>query len=124
MGERQDYEAGREARRGVLHDAGYEEASTDHMDALLRYLKGMGQGQSTGAGRAKPLSDPEIRAQSVALVSEAGGEVTAAMVVAGSVLLRGSIGRHSQIALLERELSMIPGVTRIDMKLQYDVDDL
>jgi hypothetical protein len=121
---REDYEGGKEARRGVLHDAEHKEASIDHMDALLRYLKGSGQGQSAGAGRAKPLSDVEIRTRAVDLVTGGGGEVTAAMVVAGSMLLRGRVVRRSQIPSTERALSTIPGVMRLDLRLEYDVDDL
>jgi hypothetical protein len=124
MSERQEFEAGKEARRGVLHDAGHETASTDRMEALVRYLKGAGQGKSTGTGRAKPLSDAEIRTQAVNRVIDAGGEVTAAIVAAGSLLLRGRIGCRSEIALLERTLSQIPGVTRLDMRLEYDIDDM
>lgn len=32
MSEREKYEAGKEARRGGLRDAGYEDASVDHME--------------------------------------------------------------------------------------------
>lgn len=124
MGEHQEYEAGKEARRGVLHDAGHKGASTDHMEALVRYLKGAGQGSSTGAGRVKPLSDDEIRSHAVDLVVDAGGKVSAAIVAAGSLWLRGRVERHSQAAVLERKLSEIPGVTRVDLRLEYGIDDL
>lgn len=124
MSERQEFEAGKEARRGVLHDAGHEGSSTDHMEALVRYLKGAGQGSSTGAGRAKPLSDAEIRSHAVDLVVDAGGKVSAAIVAAGSLWLRGRVETHSQAAALERELSGIPGVTRVDLRLEYRTDDL
>jgi hypothetical protein len=124
MSERQEFEAGKEARREVLHDAGHETASTDHMEALVRYLKGAGAGQSTGTGRAKPLSDAEIRTQVVDRVIDAGGEVTAAIVAAGAVWLRGRVGCHSEIPLLEQTLAEIPGVTRLDLRLEYDIDDM
>lgn len=124
MSERQEFEAGKEARHGVLHDAGHQGTSTDHMEALVRYLKGAGQGGSTGAGRTKPLGDAEIRTHAVDLVVDAGGEVTAAIVAAGSLWLRGRIERHSQAAGLERQLSQIPGVTRVDLRLEYRTDDL
>jgi hypothetical protein len=123
MSEREEFQAGKEARRGVLHEAGHEEGSTDHMEALLRYLKGSGQGQSTGAGRVRPLSDAEIRTLAVDRVIDAGGEVTAAIVAAGTLWLRGRVGRRSEIALLRQALSEIPGVTRLDLRLEYDVDD-
>lgn len=124
MSKRDEFEAGREARRGVLHDSGHEGTSTDHMEALVRYLKGAGQGGSTGAGRVKPLADAEIRVRAVSLVGEAGGEVTAAIVAAGSLWLRGRVERHSQAAVLERKLSEIPGVVRVDLRLEYRTDDL
>lgn len=124
MSGREEFEAGKEARRAVLHGAGHEEASVDHTEALLRYLKGSGQGRSAGAGRVKPLSDAEIRTRAVDLVTDAGGETTAAIVAAGSLLLRGRVGCRSQIAALRRMLSGIPGVTRLDLRLDYDVDDL
>jgi hypothetical protein len=124
MGERERFEAGKEARRTVIHDAGHEQTSTDHMEALVRYLKGAGQGQSTGTGRARPLTDAEIRTRAVDLVTAIDGEVTAAMVAAGSVLLRGRCGQRSQIRPLEKALSTIPGVTRLDLRMHYDVDDL
>lgn len=124
MSGREEYEAGKEARRGVLHDAGHEGSSTDHMEALVRYLKGAGQGGSTGAGRVKPLSDNEIRSRAVDLVVDAGGKVSAAIVAAGSLWLRGRVDLHSQAAVLERSLSEIPGVTRVDLRLEYGTDDL
>ena len=123
MSEHEKYEAGKEARSSVLHDAGHEQASTDRMEALLRYLKGTGQGQSTGSSRAKPLSDAEIRTLAVDRVIDAGGEVTAAIVAAGAVWLRGRVGCRSEIGLLEQTLSKIPGVTRVDLRLEYDIDD-
>lgn len=124
MSEREEFEAGKEARRSVLHDGGHEGSSTSHMEALVRYLKGAGQGGSTGAGRVKPLGDAEIRVRAVSLVGDAGGEVTAAIVAAGSLWLRGRVERHSQAAVLERKLSEIPGVTRVDLRLEYRTDDL
>lgn len=124
MSKREGLEAGKEARRGVLHDAGHGEASTEHMDALLRYLKGSGQGQSTGSGRTEALSDAEIRTRAVDMVIDAGGEATAAIVSAGAVLLRGRVGCRGEIAPLQRKLSQIPGVTRLDLRMEYDIDDL
>jgi hypothetical protein len=123
MSEREEFTSGKEARRGVLHDAGHE-ASADHTEALVRYLKGAGQAGSTGAGRVKPLGDAEIRSHAVDLVVDAGGEVTAAITAAGSLWLRGRIERRSQAAELERKLSEIPGVTRLDLRLDYGTDDL
>lgn len=124
MSKREEYQAGTEARRAVPHRAGSEAASTDHVEALLRYLKGAGHGQSTGTGRTKPFNDADIRTLAIALVDEAGGKTDAALVAAGSVWLRGRVGHRSQIAALERKLSEIPGVTRLDLKLNYDTDDL
>jgi hypothetical protein len=124
MSERQEFEAGKEARHGVLHGTRHEGASADPMEALVRYLNGAGQGRSTGAGRAKPLSDTEIRSHAVDLVVDAGGEVSAAIVAAGSLWLRARVERHSQAAVLERKLSEIPGVTRVDLRLAYGTDDL
>ena len=122
MSKREKFEAGREGRRSVLRDAG-RQSSADHMDALVRYLKSSGHGQ-TASGRVKPLSDAEIRTRAVDLVTDAGGEATAAIVAAGSVLLRGRIGCRTDIALLERKLLEIPGVTRLDLRLEYDIDDV
>lgn len=123
MGEHEEFHAGKEARRSVLDDAGHEKSSTDHMDALLRYLKGSGQGHSAGAAREQPLSDAEIRTRAVNRVIDAGGEVFAAFVAVGSLKLRGRVGCRSEIALLERSLADIPGVTRVDLRLAYDIDD-
>jgi hypothetical protein len=123
MSGREEYQAGKEARRGVAYDAGHEQSSTDHMDALLRYLTGSGQGQTREVGRTKPLSDADIRTLAINRVIDAGGEVTAAMVASGSLWLRGRIGCRSEIALLERTLSEIPGVTRLDLRLEYGIDD-
>lgn len=122
MSEREGYGSGKEARHGVVHDAPSGRAN-DHMEALLRYLKGAGHGRSTGTSRTKPLSDADIRALVVKHVTDAGGEVTAAIVAAGSVWLRGRIGHRGEIARLERDLSEIPGVTRLDLRLAYEVDD-
>jgi hypothetical protein len=123
MSERARFEAGKEARRGVLHDVGREQASGEHMEALLRYVKGAKQGQSTGAGRAKELSDEQAHAQVVDRVVATGGEVSTAIVVAGSVWLRGRVRRRSEIAQLERDLARIPGIIRLDMRMHYDTDD-
>jgi hypothetical protein len=123
MSERERYEAGKEARRTVLHGAGGEEASSAHIDALLHYLKGAGEGHSAHPGPQETLTDHEIRRRIVDRVLDAGGEVSAAIVAAGSVWLRGRVGCRSEIALLERTLRNVPGVTRLDMCLGYDIDD-
>jgi hypothetical protein len=124
MSERQEFEAAKDTRQAVLHDAGHEEASTDHMEALFRHPKGSRQGQSTCTGRVRPLSDAEIRCLAVDRVIDAGGEVTALIVAAGSVMMRGRVGCRSQIAPLRRTLWGIPGITRMDLRLEYDIDDL
>lgn len=125
MSERRDFKAGGEARRSVLHGAGREPGGTgDHMEGLLRYLKSAGQGGTAGAGRAKPLGDADIHTLAVRLATDAGAEVSATIVAAGSVWLRGRIGLRSAITPLEKQLSQIPGVTRLDLKLTYDTDDL
>ncbi|GAA1971199.1 hypothetical protein [Catenulispora subtropica] len=124
MSERDEYEAAKEARRAVLHDAGHEHPSGDHTEALLRYLKGVGQGKSAGPAPAEPLDDHEIRARAVDLVVDAGGEVTTAVVTAGTVWVRGSVPRRSDVTRLRRSLAQIPGATRVDLRLRYDVDDI
>lgn len=101
----------------------YDEASGDGLEALLRYVKGSGRGQSPGTERAEPLSDAEIRTRAVDRVLDAGGEVSAAFVAAGSLRLRGRVGCRSEIGLLERSLADIPGVRRVDLRLEYDIDD-
>lgn len=123
MSERKEFEATNEARGAVLHEAGHERPSGDHMDALLRYLKGTGHGRSTGAADAKPLDDDEIRARAEGLVLAAGGEVGAVIVTAGSVWLRGRVSRRSTVARLQRSLAEIPGVTHVELRLGWDIDD-
>jgi hypothetical protein len=122
MSEREEYEASKEARRTVLHGAGHEPASGDHTEALLRYLKGSARRQSPAP--AEPLSDAEIRARAVDRVLDAGGEVTGAIVIAGSVWLRGRVGCRSEITLLRRALAEIPGVNQVVLRLEYDIDDV
>jgi len=125
MSERSDFQAGDEARRAVLHDAGHEPGGTgDRMEGLLRYPKGAGLGADAGIGRTKPLCDADIHTLTVRLATDAGVEVSAAIVAAGSVWLRGRIGLRSGIAPLEKQLSRIPGVTRLDLNLTCDTDDL
>lgn len=123
MSEREEFDATNEARGAVLHEAGHEHPSGDHMNALLRYLKGSGHGRSKGEAAAKPLDDEEIRARAAALVLAAGGEVGAVIVTAGSVWLRGRVARRSTIAQLHRALAAIPGVTHVELRLGYDIDD-
>jgi len=123
MSEREGYETGEQARRAVARTTGQENASADGLEALLRYVKGSGPGQFTGTDQAKPLSDAEIRTCAVDRVIDAGGEVSAAFVTAGSLRLRGRVGCRSEIGLLKRSLADIPGVRQVDLRLEYDIDD-
>ena len=123
MSEREGYETGEQARRAVARTTGQENASADGLEALLRYVKGSGRGQSTGAERTEPLSDAEIRTCAVDRVIDAGGEVSAAFVSAGSLRLRGKVGCRSEIGLLKRSLANIPSVRQVDLRLEYDIDD-
>lgn len=123
MSEREGNESGEQSRRAVARSAEQKNVSADGLEALLRYVKGSGRGQSSGTDRAKPLSDAEIRTCAVDRVIDAGGEVSAAFVAAGSLRLRGRVGCRSEIGLLERSLADIPGVRRLDLRLEYDIDD-
>lgn len=66
----------------------------------------------------------ELRRQVVDRVIAAGGEVSMATVSDGMVLVRGRVGRHSDAATLKHELRKIPGVARLDLRLDYDITDV
>lgn len=123
MSERQDFKAGQEARRQVVDEGGREGRAGFRLDAVLRYLKGAGTGKSGTTGREKPLSGRELRRRIVDRVIDAGGEVTSVVAAGDTVLVRGRIGLRSEIAMLDRELRQIPGVSRLELHFTYDVDD-
>lgn len=121
MSEREKYEASKEARRTVLKDAGHAPTSGSHMDALLRYIKGSGEGHSVP--RTEPVTDADIRQQAAALVRAAGGQVVTVTAASGTLRLRGHVRCRSEIPEIERRLRGIPGVTRVDLGFGYDDDD-
>lgn len=82
-----------------------------------------GRAMVDGTGNEPAFGDAEIRARAVDPVLEAGGEVTGVIVAAGWVWLHGRVGCRSEVATLQRTLAEIPGVTGVDLRLAYDIDD-
>lgn len=123
MSKHHEYEAGKEARRAVIHEARRRQGTGNRMEALLRYLKAAGAERPASPDGGGPLSDEEIRVRAVDLITDAGGEATTAIAASGRVWVRGHIGCRSEIILLEKEISKLPGVTRVDLRLEYDIDD-
>ena len=56
-------------------------------------------------------------------VHNAGGEITAVVVAAGSVWLRGRVNCRSEISRLQESLAQIPGVIRLNLRMTDDTDD-
>ena len=123
MSKHENFEAGKEARRQLLTESGHVSGVGSHLDAVVRYLKGAGAGSGDPVGGKKPLDSHEIRRLVVDRVIDAGGETAAVVVSGGSVLVRGRVGCRSEIAILDRELRSIPGVSRLELHLGYDIDD-
>lgn len=71
----------------------------------------------------RPLRDTQICAQAMNCVIDAGGDVTTVTEDAGTLWLHGRIGHRSEIAPMRQILSEIPGVTRVVLCLNYDIDD-
>lgn len=92
-------------------------------EQFFRCPKGAERHLSTAASRFKPLSDAQICARAMNCVIDAGGDVTTVTEAAGTVWLHGRVERRSAITPLRRILSEIPGVTRVVLRLKYDVDD-
>ncbi|GAA2008864.1 hypothetical protein [Catenulispora subtropica] len=81
-------------------------------------------GRRAPGGTVDALDRHELRRRVVDRVIDAGGEVSMATVSDGMVLVRGRVGCRSEVAMLERELRDLPGVTQLDLRLGYDIDDI
>lgn len=64
----------------------------------------------------KDTNDVTIRQHAIDRVIDAGGEVLTATVEHGAVRLRGQVGMHDDIELIERLLRTIDGVTEVDAR--------
>lgn len=68
--------------------------------------------------------DQRIRRAVIDRTMDMSAQVHSVSVVNGVVRVRGHVAGRSQIPVLEHLLRRIPGVTRLDVEFDYDVDDI
>lgn len=90
---------------------------------VLRAAERSGDTQQFRSPAAQPPSDAEIRRRVIDRVIDLGGEAYAVTVEHGVVRLRGRMGVRTAVGLAERAVRALDGVTRLDARLSYAVND-